>query len=186
MKIVLLFGGSSSERFVSYNSAKAIYTALKQTHEVICIDPAMGNDTFDFENVDFITYQTLAYKKPNEIDSVEYLFNCIKHIKYNIKPDFVFLGLHGGYGEDGFLQDCLNRFSLKYSGSSELPSKLAMNKHMSKQIMLSANVATAKWLISKTILANPLDLLQTLNLPVVVKPNSGGSSVALTIVKELS
>ena len=43
--------------------------------------------------------------------------------------DFIFIALHGGFGEDGTLQAELDRLGMPYNGSGPETSKLCMNKH---------------------------------------------------------
>ena len=51
------------------------------------------------------------------------------------KPDVVFNALHGDWGEDGRVQALLEMAGLPYTGSGPLASGLAMNKHLSKQLV---------------------------------------------------
>lgn len=45
LKIILLVGGTSSERYISKLTSKSIYDALKTLrHEVILLDPAYGDN----------------------------------------------------------------------------------------------------------------------------------------------
>ncbi len=46
----------------------------------------------------------------------------------------VFMGLHGGEGEDGRIQAMLDLYNIKYTGSDSLGSAVAMSKRYSKQI----------------------------------------------------
>ena len=47
--------------------------------------------------------------------------------------DFVFIALHGEFGEDGALQAELDTRGLRYSGSGAAASRLAMDKAESKR-----------------------------------------------------
>lgn len=96
--------------------------------------------------------------------------------------DFAFIALHGKFGEDGIVQSVLETMNIPYSGCSPLASGICMDKSITKSILKAINVNTAKWLIIREIAELELDLVKELGYPVVVKPNSGGSSVATTIV----
>ena len=92
--------------------------------------------------------------------------------------------LHGGYGEDGLIQDLMYRLKIPYTGSDSLACRISMNKSVSKKIMRDMNILTANWqIISKEKYQND-KLKFGLELPVIVKPNNGGSSVALTKVEK--
>jgi len=94
------------------------------------------------------------------------------------KMDIVFNALHGGEGENGDIQRCLDKENIVYTGSGPEASALCMNKHLSKKIVSDAGFDTPDW-----HLINPSDdIPKNLTFPVVVKPNDQGSTVGLSIV----
>jgi D-alanine-D-alanine ligase len=93
----------------------------------------------------------------------------------------VFLALHGGAGEDGRIQAMLDLAGLKYTGSNHIASAAAMDKDLSKRLFRAAGVPTADWLMAP---ASADDVVRTLGLPVVVKPNKQGSTVGLSVVRD--
>jgi D-alanine-D-alanine ligase len=95
--------------------------------------------------------------------------------------DVVFLGLHGGQGEDGTIQALLDMAHVKYTGSGHLASALAMDKDLSKKLFRVADVSTADWLMAPATIEQVEGML---GLPVVVKPSKEGSTVGLTVVKK--
>ena len=181
MNVAVLLGGSSPERFVSFESGIAIGQALKSLgHKVIFIDPASKNERLSEENLN--DYRSLIYSKETETDSVQYLFSHLTHLKNKIKPDILFLALHGGEGENGLVQDLCDRIGLKYTGSNGLSSKLAMNKSVAKTLLNDQNVPVLKSYVFSS--NDNFTEINAIEFPVVVKPNSGGSSVALHIISE--
>jgi len=95
--------------------------------------------------------------------------------------DFVFIALHGEFGEDGALQAELDARGLRYSGSGAVASRLAMDKVESKQCFEQAGVPTPPYeLVSQTVRTG---LGTRIQLPVVVKPVSSGSSVDTSIAR---
>lgn len=82
----------------------------------------------------------------------------------------VFIALHGAFGEDGQVQARLTDMGLPYTGSNSVASKLAFDKHASKIRLRAAGVPTPAW----ELLAHGDTL--SMPLPVVVKPQSQGSS----------
>ncbi|WP_226657377.1 D-alanine--D-alanine ligase family protein [Pseudalkalibacillus hwajinpoensis] len=96
--------------------------------------------------------------------------------------DIVFIGLHGKYGEDGRIQGLLDMLQIPYVGSGVLGSAVAMDKARSKKVLKDSGIRLAKDLV-----LHYSDDRHSLNLPfgypVVVKPNSEGSTIGLTIAK---
>lgn len=94
------------------------------------------------------------------------------------RPDVAYLVTHGTGGEDGHLQGLLEMFHIPYTGSSVMASALGMNK-----------AATKRWLsgldlpFPKGVVIRAGDPLPDLPMPVVVKPNSQGSTAGLTFVE---
>jgi len=97
-----------------------------------------------------------------------------------IKAEVVFLGLHGGQGEDGTLQAVLDILGLRYTGSGHIGSAIAFDKQLSKTLFRAAGVSTADWLMAP---ASAQTVEKTLGWPVVVKPSKEGSTVGLSVVK---
>ena len=56
------------------------------------------------------------------------------------KPDIVFLGLHGSFGEDGAIQGFLEANQVPYVGSGVLSSALCFHKGFAKQVLRSAGI----------------------------------------------
>ncbi|MGA9290795.1 MAG: D-alanine--D-alanine ligase [Anaerobacillus sp.] len=96
--------------------------------------------------------------------------------------DIIFIGLHGKYGEDGRIQGLLDMLQIPYVGSGVLGSAVAMDKAKSKKVLKDSGVRLAKDLV-----LNKSDDYRSLDLPfgypVVVKPNSEGSTIGLTIAQ---
>lgn len=97
--------------------------------------------------------------------------------------DFAFIALHGKFGEDGIVQAVLDTLNIPYSGCNPLASGICMDKGITKSILKTAGVSTADWLMVNKNEEIDYDKVAQLGYPVVVKPNSGGSSVATSIVQ---
>jgi D-alanine-D-alanine ligase len=95
--------------------------------------------------------------------------------------DFAFINLHGTPGEDGLVQAVLDKAGCPYQGAGTAASYLALNKAASKEVFENVGVPTPKWqFITPTQgRETPLEL----PLPVFVKPNKGGSSLGMTLVR---
>ncbi|HEY5575545.1 MAG TPA: D-alanine--D-alanine ligase [Clostridiaceae bacterium] len=97
--------------------------------------------------------------------------------------DFAYLVLHGKFGEDGMVQSVLESFGVPYTGSGPMASALCLDKDMNKRILKSADINTAPWLSITSMEEIDYDYVERMGYPIVVKPNSGGSSVATNVVK---
>lgn len=96
--------------------------------------------------------------------------------------NLAFIALHGRFGEDGQIQDELEKLNIPYTGSGVEASRLAMNKILSNQVFQAAGLNIPEYTIIET--EDKLSSL-TFSLPVVVKPSQEGSSLGLSLVKEL-
>jgi D-alanine-D-alanine ligase len=96
-------------------------------------------------------------------------------------PEAAFNALHGEWGEDGKIQGVLEYLRIPYTHSGVLASALAMDKAKAKAVFAQAGLPLAKGLImdrKDAAKAHPMAV------PYVVKPNSGGSSFGVFIVRE--
>jgi len=91
--------------------------------------------------------------------------------------DIAFNVIHGTYGEDGDLQDELERRRVAYTGDTPKSNRIAFDKILSKRAFTAAGIPTPK---SETLTGNARP---TLPLPLVVKAPRQGSSVGVYICK---
>jgi D-alanine-D-alanine ligase len=94
--------------------------------------------------------------------------------------DFAFINLHGSPGEDGLVQCLLERIGLPYQGSDARSSLLALNKAVAKQIFESAGLDTPRWEFVPA--CHVTEWQPLLPFPMVIKPNTGGSSLGVGII----
>ncbi len=112
----------------------------------------------------------------NEVDPRDGAFTLPR------ETDLVFLALHGTYGEDGTVQERLEKLGVLYTGCDAGASRLAFDKALTKQRCLEAGVPTAKYLVV-TSEKTPWPL--GWQPPLVVKPVCQGSSVGLQFVERV-
>jgi D-alanine-D-alanine ligase len=98
--------------------------------------------------------------------------------------DRVFNILHGSGGEDGVIQGLLTVLGIPFTGSDVKASALAMDKLLSKRIWSSAGLATPAYL-RLTAETDWQTVVDTLGLPLMVKPIGEGSSVGMSRVDAL-
>jgi D-alanine-D-alanine ligase len=99
-----------------------------------------------------------------------------------IKPDIVFNGLYGTYGEDGHVPALLNLLGVKYTHSGILSSVLAFNKKISFNILKANNINSAEMKIITRAQAKEIGDKDPLPRPYVIKPLSEGSSIGVELV----
>ena len=195
MKIVVLMGGTSSERDVSLASGIRIAAALRaKGHDVRSVDTVRGTLTAEDEQ-SMLAGGVMRTLPPDRAQlarlGAETLPTAVRQLQDAGGTDVVFLALHGGQGEDGTLQALLDLTRVAYTGSGHLASALAMDKDLSKRLFRDAGVLTPNWQMLRTgdgvAWSTPrfaADVTRSLGLPVIVKPSKEGSTVGLSLVKK--
>lgn len=103
--------------------------------------------------------------------------------------DVVLPLVHGPFGEDGMLQGMLELTGLPYVGAGVLTSAVGMDKHFMKIAFEAAGLKVGPW---ETITARQWEQgaeaakerVRQLELPVFVKPARAGSSMGITRVDD--
>ena len=181
MKIVVLKGGTSTEREVSLMSGEKIAAGYRRNdHEVIELDTVLPLSQIG---------KNIAVQKSHIEEGNANLVELLqtKTIK---ESDFIFNALHGGYGEDGRIQAVMDMLDLSYNGSGYESSCIAMDKILSKLLFERNNVPTPDWLhftmdgsSSKENLLAPIQ--EKFDFPMIVKPANEGSTVGLELVENI-
>jgi D-alanine-D-alanine ligase len=98
--------------------------------------------------------------------------------------DVFFLALHGEFGEDGQLQEILEKKNLCYTGCDSRASRLAFDKIAGKEIFERAGVTVPRHicLSAQTSAEELVGRLGKIGEKFVVKPIRQGSSVGVAIV----
>lgn len=94
----------------------------------------------------------------------------------------VFLALHGTYGEDGTVQEELERLGVPYTGCDANASRVGFDKALTKQRCLAAGVPTPRSFVLESA-KTPWPM--GWNPPMVIKPVRQGSSVGLQFVERV-
>lgn len=199
MKIVVLAGGLSTERDVSFKTGEMVTKALRENgHQVILLDVFMGYSNKEedltgiFDRAEAVSVKVAAIPetapdlekvKAQRKDQSDNFFgpNVIELCRM---ADIVFMALHGENGENGKIQAAFDLFGIRYTGTGYLGSALAMNKGMAKQLFLENGIPTPRG----TSLKRGEDAAKIedcgIHFPCVVKPCSGGSSIGVSIVHD--
>ena len=157
-RVAVVYGGTSGEREVSLNSGRCCAEALRE----------IG---FEAELIDSAEKADLQRLLAGEFD-------------------VAFLALHGKGGEDGSIQGFCQIAGVPYTGSGVLASAQAVNKAKAKEIYAAAGLPVApSATVGRGDALDDQDLYEIadeVGIPCVVKPNTEGSSLGLTIVKDVA
>lgn len=193
MNIVVLCGGTSSERAVSLVTGEQVCRALRQNgNAAVLLDVFVGHEGIDASQI----FENKAYDISDELEYIREHSSDLERLKRERKDffgpcvielckaaDIVFLALHGVNGEDGRIQAAFDLMGIKYTGSDYLGSAMAMNKAVTKQMFAAGGVPCAPSFSVKAGDKNISIESRGLEFPVVVKTNCGGSSIGVYIVQ---
>jgi D-alanine-D-alanine ligase len=172
--IALVTGGFSGEAVISYRSATTIDNNLDRSHfNVYKID--INPQGWFYEHTD---------KRKLEIDKNDFSLQLDDE---KIEFDAVFIGMHGTPGEDGKLQGYFDTLKIPYTGCDAATSAITFNKRYAVAVAAMAGVSVAKSvLLIKNSFGSPDEIINTLQFPVFIKPNNGGSSIGMSKVNSPS
>ena len=190
MKIIVLAGGTSTEREISIVSGTQVTKALRERgHQAVLVDVFCGLEGADPKTVFDGPYdvdKAAAYMRafdaalPEMIRTRKRFFGPAV-LELCEAADAVFMALHGSNGEDGKIQAAFDLLGIPYTGSSYLGSALAMDKKTSKQMFRENLVPTPQGLVVRKGMQILPAAQNGVGLPCVVKPACGGSSVGVSI-----
>jgi len=173
MHLALITGGYSGESVISYLTAETLMKHWPSAYpKPIVIDIRKDGWFARFEGKEIaVDKNNFTVKLPKGI----------VHFKAAI------IALHGAPGEDGKLQGYFDMLNIPYTTGNVLNMALTFNKKYTTSFLAQQQVSCAK-----SILVQQKDALDTtvtrikntLELPLFVKPNAGGSSIGITMVKQ--
>ena len=173
-------GGASSEREVSLRSGAAVTAALQRAADTGAWFGVVHSVTIT-EDGEWLTPDGAL----SELDALKSLGD--QHT--------CFLALHGGRGEDGRLQAVLESAGVRYTGSGPASSALCMDKRATRGVLIDEGVPVPPGRLVSALSAEGSDasnLLQELvdlsphGAGWFVKPNTGGSSEGIALVRDPS
>lgn len=178
IRVLMLFGGESSEHEVSIASARNVYAALdNQKYDVqLCYISRKGRWQLveDIERLEGNHAQLTpvlgeaAFEAAGERVSVDVLLPI----------------LHGSNGEDGSVQGLAQLLHIPVVGCGIIGSAVCMDKDVAKRLLLQAGIAVADGIVYRAYEELPefSDVADKLGMPVFVKPADQGSSVGVSKV----
>lgn len=181
-RVAVILGGRSTEHEISCISGRSIVAALDPDRYDVSVvgiardgrwvrDPAGGLD---------LLHQVGPLPEVSPAAEDADLRACLS-------VDVVFPVLHGPWGEDGTLQGLLETLGVPYVGSGVLASALSMDKGFMKGTLAGAGVEVGRYEVvtDRQWRADPgavVRRVETLGLPVFVKPARAGSSLGIVRV----
>ncbi len=197
MKIVVLCGGMSTERKISFSSGTQICRALRRRgHRAVLVDMFMGLEGMEekdpeklFEQLPELEDVVFDGKAP-DLDEVRRSRKLKSDSLFgegvlNIceAADIVFIALHGQNGEDGRVQAAFDLHGIPYTGSGYLGAAMAMDKMITKGRVRASGVRTPDWQEFHCEDDDIEPILEAAGVPCVVKTPAGGSSVGVILVR---
>ena len=184
MRVGVILGGISSEREASLASGRQVCVHLNpQKYTVIPV-------FMDLEGRLWHIPQKLLIQNTTA-DIIGRLKGEAERVSYeNLRSliDFAFIALHGKYGDDGCIQGVLELLGIPYTGSGVLASAVCMDKYMAHTVLKEAGVEVANELLVEDLVweedpdAVRREILETVGLPCVIKPDREGSSIGVSVV----
>lgn len=191
MKVVVLAGGTSTERDVSLVSGSKIYKALRTNgHQAVLLDVYLGypgdiTDIFE-KDMDWAGKIGSVAEKNPDLEEIKALrpdgrkrFFGPNVLELCQQADAVFMALHGANGEDGKIQACFELCGIPYTGTDFVSSAIAMDKGITKDIFRANGIPTPKGIR----LAKGNTETERIPYPCIVKAACGGSSVGVSIAR---
>lgn len=181
-RVVILFGGRSSEHEVSVLSARNVYRALDTSR----FDPLLiGIDKAGRWKLESAATLDAATGDPRTVR----LDPGAPPVDPTIlrSDDVVIPMLHGTYGEDGTIQGLLELAGVAYVGAGVLGSAVGMDKELAKRLLRDAGIPIVEYRLvtAPEFQKDPIACLgkgDELGYPLFCKPANAGSSVGVTRV----
>ena len=170
--IAVVAGGDSSEYVISVKSGANVLKAINPELFSAWLIRIKGDEWIVLE----------GENKLANIDKSDFSFTINGQ---KIKFDYAYVMIHGTPGEDGLLQGYFEMLNIPYSSCNVQSSALTFNKFFCNNYLRSFDIPMAN---SVRLMAgekySAAQVIETLGLPLFVKPSAGGSSFGVTKVKE--
>lgn len=198
-KVLVVFGGASSEYEVSLRSASSVIDHIpKDKYEVMTLGITKDGRWLLYmgspENIGsgaWLKYERFLCPAVVSPDRSVHGITVLRGGEVeNVRVDVVFPVLHGKNGEDGTIQGLFQLAGVPFVGCDMLSSAMCMDKAATNMVADNVGVAQARWLsVTAFDYHNApsefrLRCAEKLGFPMFVKPANAGSSVGITKVHE--
>lgn len=184
-RVGVVMGGRSSEREISLETGRNVFNTLDRSRfEPIPLYMDGAGRLWQIGLPLVVQNTTRDIEGRLEADAERVPYEGLAE-----RVDFVYIGLHGKYGEDGCFQGLLELLDVPYAGSGVLGSALGMDKHVQRRVLEGAGIDVPKtvdveehrWREDPAEVA--AFVASALGFPCVVKPSREGCSTALAVVR---
>ena len=198
-KVLVLFGGSSSEHDVSLSSASSVIKNIpEEKYDIVKMGITKDGRCYIYNgSPDMLPEGKWLEDKENlepAVISCDRSHHGIIRLSNGAeieKIDVVFPVLHGKNGEDGTMQGLLEISGIPYVGCNTVASAICMDKAATNAMADFYGIPQAKWVAfdkhaysgNKTVLLE--GAAEKLGFPIFVKPANAGSSVGISKAKNL-
>lgn len=189
--IVVIFGSRSTEHDISILTAlQVIGAADKNKYNIVPIYISQTGKWFSGKALlDTKFYSKPNYKKLTEVailpcDNFLYIKKFGKYKKY-LKVDSAIISCHGKNGEDGTVQGLFELAQIPYTSGGVLASSVGLDKQKMKEIFVANKIPVCDYkVVNKAGFESEKLDLKDINFPVIVKPNSLGSSIGISVCND--
>lgn len=217
IKVAVILGGYSSERHISVESGRNIYEKLASSEKYLPVPVFLTGSNEQHlmyqlpinlllkDNADDIKEKINSYKVHslvqqiiNECKPITEKYTSLSNLKAPQLLSYqdlakqvseVFIALHGRPGEDGSVQEQLEKVGLSYNGSDKASSEITIDKYRTNELLMRAGLLTAKhllvtendWLNKKEEIKQLLE--KEYKYPFIAKPVDDGCSSAVKKIK---
>ncbi len=193
-KVLVLFGGVSSEHDISLISAKSVIENIpKDKYEPVLMGITKDGEWYLYNgSVDALPKDKWLENKENitpatvSLSRADHGIVVFGDVVEKIRIDVVFPVLHGKNGEDGTIQGMLQLAGIPYVGCDMISSACCMDKVYTNTLADAAGIPQAKWLgVKEYDYSKEKESILTkaeeyLGYPIFVKPANAGSSVGVS------
>lgn len=217
IRVAVILGGYSSERHISVESGRNVFEKLSSSEKYAPFPVFLTGTNADHQlwripinlmlkdNADDIREKAEQFKVHPVVRSIMQACAAItskyagagqllepRRISYNElreQADEVFIALHGRPGEDGAIQQQLDRIGLPYNGSSQESSSITIDKYRTNELLRQHGFLVAEHaLVTREDWMNKRDsvealLRDTIHYPFIAKPVDDGCSSAVKKIK---
>ena len=171
IKVAVIEGGYSREKFISVKSAQTVFDSLDRTK-------------FEPTRVILDEKEWTAYDAEGRYSIDKNDFSFIKNSQKN-NFDYAFIIIHGTPGEDGKIQGYLDMVGIPYNTSSAAIMALSFQKFHCNQFLKNFEINVPKAVLIKAEdKLSKNEIIEKVGFPCFVKPTDGGSSFGVTKVKK--
>lgn len=218
VKVAVIMGGFSSERHISVESGRNIFEKLSSSTKYLPIpvfltgneqehllyqlpinmmlkdnaddirEKILNHDDEQHQVIEAIKSQTTGLRDTFAFHSALSL-QKLDYQKLAEKIDFAFIALHGRPGEDGAVQERLEKYGIPYNGSGVESSRISINKYETNELLKANGILVAEHALvhEADYLKDPNDQIRKIedrfSYPFIAKPADDGCSSAVKKIK---